>query len=81
MTEAPHRPVMVEEVRQLLAGADVVVDMTLGAGGHAAALLDAGVGEVVGIDRDPEALAIATERLSRFGDRVRVRAGPLLRGG
>jgi len=64
---------MVEEVRQLLAGADVVVDMTLGAGGHAEALLDAGVAAVVGIDRDPEALAIAAGRLSRFGDRVRVR--------
>ncbi len=72
MTEAPHRPVMVDEVVQLLAGADVVVDMTLGAGGHAEALLDAGVAEIVGVDRDPEALAIATERLRRFGDRVRV---------
>ncbi|MFI5056387.1 MAG: 16S rRNA (cytosine(1402)-N(4))-methyltransferase RsmH [Actinomycetota bacterium] len=72
MTEAPHLPVMVDEVLQLLAGADVVVDMTLGAGGHAEALLDAGVAEIVGVDRDPEALAIATERLRRFGDRVRV---------
>ncbi len=72
MTEAPHRPVMVEEVVQLLAGAEVVVDMTLGAGGHAEALLNAGVAEIVGVDRDPEALAIATERLRRFGDRVRV---------
>jgi 16S rRNA (cytosine1402-N4)-methyltransferase len=63
---------MVDEVLQLLAGADVVVDMTLGAGGHAEALLDAGVAEIVGVDRDPEALAIATERLRRFGDRVRV---------
>jgi 16S rRNA (cytosine1402-N4)-methyltransferase len=63
---------MVEEVVQLLAGADVVVDMTLGAGGHAEALLEAGVAEIVGVDRDPEALAIATERLRRFGDRVRV---------
>jgi 16S rRNA (cytosine1402-N4)-methyltransferase len=61
---------MVDEVLQLLAGADVVVDMTLGAGGHAEALLDAGVAEIVGVDRDPEALA--TERLRRFGDRVRV---------
>jgi 16S rRNA (cytosine1402-N4)-methyltransferase len=66
---------MVEEVVQLLAGAEVVVDMTLGAGGHAEALLDAGVAEIVGVDRDPEALAIATERLRRFGDRVRVVQG------
>jgi 16S rRNA (cytosine1402-N4)-methyltransferase len=67
--------VRVEVVVQLLAGADVVVDMTLGAGGHAEALLDAGVAEIVGVDRDPEALAIATERLRRFGDRVRVVQG------
>ncbi len=63
---------MVDEVVELLAGADVVVDMTLGAGGHAAALLAAGVGRVVGVDRDPEALATARERLAAFGDRVEV---------
>ncbi|MEP6757568.1 MAG: 16S rRNA (cytosine(1402)-N(4))-methyltransferase RsmH [Actinomycetota bacterium] len=72
MTEPPHRPVMVEEVVQILGGADVVVDMTLGAGGHAAALLEAGVLSVVGVDRDPSALAIATEHLAAFGHRVRV---------
>jgi len=48
-----------------------VVDMTLGAGGHAEALLAAGVGRLVGVDRDPAALAIAGERLSSFGDRFR----------
>ena len=63
---------MVDEVVELLAGADVVVDMTLGAGGHAAALLAAGVGRVVGVDRDPAALATARERLAAFGDRVEV---------
>ena len=63
---------MVDEVVELLAGADVVVDMTLGAGGHAAALLAAGVARVVGVDRDPKALATARERLAAFGDRVEV---------
>ena len=63
---------MVDEVVELLAGVDVVVDMTLGAGGHTAALLAAGVRRVVGVDRDPEALAIARERLAAFGDRVEV---------
>jgi 16S rRNA (cytosine1402-N4)-methyltransferase len=66
-----HRPVMVAEVIDLLGGRDVVVDMTLGAGGHAAALLEAGVGRVVGIDRDPAAIALARVRLGAFGDRVR----------
>lgn len=42
----------------------------MGLGGHTAALLDAGAGHVVGIDRDASALALARERLARFGDRV-----------
>ena len=46
-----------------------VADMTVGAGGHAEALLEAGAGRVIGFDRDEEALAIATARLARFGDR------------
>ncbi len=43
--------------------------MTLGAGGHAEALLSAGVGRLVGVDRDPSALALAGERLAEFGAR------------
>ena len=47
------------------------VDATLGAGGHAAALLEHGARiRLLGLDRDPEALAAARERLARFGDRV-----------
>lgn len=46
------------------------VDCTLGLGGHTAALLEAGAGRVIGIDRDREALAIARERLAAYGDRV-----------
>jgi 16S rRNA (cytosine1402-N4)-methyltransferase len=46
-----------------------VVDMTVGAGGHAAALLESGVERVIGFDRDPEALRIARGRLERYGDR------------
>jgi 16S rRNA (cytosine1402-N4)-methyltransferase len=63
---------MAEEVVSFLGDRRQVVDMTLGAGGHAAALLDAGVEHVVGVDRDPDAVALASERLRRFGDRVRV---------
>jgi 16S rRNA (cytosine1402-N4)-methyltransferase len=66
---------MVAEVLDLLvgssAGAGSVVDMTLGAGGHTAALLDAGVATVIGIDRDPDAIELARDRLSRFGERFR----------
>jgi 16S rRNA (cytosine1402-N4)-methyltransferase len=47
------------------------VDATLGPGGHAEALLTASPAvRVVGIDTDPEALALARERLLRFGDRL-----------
>jgi len=52
-----------------LGGRGVVVDMTLGAGGHAEALLDAGVERLFGVDRDPRAIELASERLARFGDR------------
>jgi 16S rRNA (cytosine1402-N4)-methyltransferase len=49
--------------------------MTVGAGGHAEALLDAGVDRIVGVDRDPDAVRIATSRLARFGDRTRIVLG------
>lgn len=56
---------------ELLQGKAVVVDATVGAGGHSEALLDAGVGRVIGLDRDPSALAEAASRLARFGARFR----------
>ena len=46
------------------------VDGTVGLGGHTAALLGAGAGRVIGIDRDEAALAQACERLTGTGDRV-----------
>jgi 16S rRNA (cytosine1402-N4)-methyltransferase len=52
------------------------VDATLGAGGHAERLLERGPGvRLLGIDRDPDALELARERLARFGDRVELVAG------
>jgi 16S rRNA (cytosine1402-N4)-methyltransferase len=59
-----HAPALVEPVVELLAGASLVLDGTLGGGGHSAALLDAGVQRVIGIDRDPDALATASQRLA-----------------
>ncbi|WP_427869093.1 16S rRNA (cytosine(1402)-N(4))-methyltransferase RsmH [Leucobacter luti] len=76
-----HTPVLLERCLELLAPAAeregaVVVDATLGMGGHTAALLEAHPGlTVIGLDRDTEALELAGKRLARFGDRaIRVHA-------
>ncbi len=50
----------------------VFVDCTVGLGGHARALLEAGASRLIGLDRDPAAVAAARDALSRFGDRVDV---------
>ncbi len=73
---AKHVPValsrVVELLRPALAGRPaVMVDATLGLGGHAAALLAAHPQlTLVGLDRDPEALALARRRLAAHADRV-----------
>jgi 16S rRNA (cytosine1402-N4)-methyltransferase len=67
----PHRPVLAQEVVALMSGRRLVIDATLGAGGHAEAMLEAGVESVLGVDRDPAALSLAATRLSRFGRRLR----------
>ena len=48
----------------------VFVDCTVGMGGHALALLEAGATRVIGLDRDPAALRIAAETLSAYRDRI-----------
>lgn len=64
-----------ESVRALQpAAGKVIVDGTLGGGGHSEALLAQGA-RVIGIDRDPVALAAARARLSNFGERFELRAG------
>jgi 16S rRNA (cytosine1402-N4)-methyltransferase len=61
-TSMYHVPVLLSAVLATAKGAGRAVDATLGDGGHAAALLQAGI-EVLGIDRDPEAIAISRRRL------------------
>jgi len=63
---------MVGEVLSHLAASagGTFVDCTVGLGGHARALLDAGASRVIGIDRDPAALDLAAQALSGYGDRV-----------
>ena len=73
----PHVPVLAEAVVRYAVpspGARSVIDCTVGAGGHAAALLRAlgPTGRLLGIDRDPDALRLAADRLASFGDQVRL---------
>jgi 16S rRNA (cytosine1402-N4)-methyltransferase len=70
-----HVPVLRDRIVELLAPAlrepgAVMVDATVGMGGHSESILEACPGaRIVGIDRDHEALSLAGERLARFGDR------------
>ncbi len=71
-----HEPVMLHRCLELLRPGiqkdSVVVDATLGLGGHTEALLNTHSDlTVIGFDRDPEALELASERLGKFGSRFR----------
>jgi len=59
-----HLPVLLAPVLDAARGARRAVDATLGDGGHAAALLEEGI-EILGIDRDPDALAVSRARLGQ----------------
>ncbi len=72
--DAYHTPVLAAEVVDLLRDAKLVLDGTLGGGGHAEALLTSGVSRVIGVDRDPEALDAARRRLAPFENTGRFRA-------
>jgi 16S rRNA (cytosine1402-N4)-methyltransferase len=76
--ESVHRPVMLREVLEMLKPerGGYFIDATLGIGGHTEAILgsspDTGV---LGIDQDPQAIELATERLKGFESRIRIREG------
>ncbi|MPZ62063.1 MAG: 16S rRNA (cytosine(1402)-N(4))-methyltransferase RsmH [Propionibacteriales bacterium] len=76
MTAAEHVPVMLERVVALVAPSlvrpgSVLVDATLGLGGHTAAVLQAcPTARVVGVDRDPDALESSRSRLADFAERL-----------
>jgi 16S rRNA (cytosine1402-N4)-methyltransferase len=63
---------MVAEVISLLdpGRGGLFIDCTAGLGGHSRALLEAGATRIIGLDRDPEALAIAARTLADFPERV-----------
>ncbi len=70
-----HVAVMVDEVVRFVRALNplTIVDMTVGMGGHAAALLRASDAHLLGIDRDASALAVAAANLAEFGPRVTLR--------
>jgi 16S rRNA (cytosine1402-N4)-methyltransferase len=69
-----HQPVLLKEVIQALQphSAGIYIDGTVGAGGHAEAILSASSpeGQLFGLDQDKRALEIARRRLAEFADRV-----------
>ena len=74
LTLPAHQPVMTDRVAELLRPrpGGTYLDATLGLGGHSERLLEASApdGRVVGLDRDPAALALARQRLAWAGDRL-----------
>ncbi len=74
--EFVHEPVLAREVIELLRPGPglLFLDGTLGGGGHSGLLLAAGA-RVIGMDKDPRALAAATARLARYGEAFRAVRG------
>jgi 16S rRNA (cytosine1402-N4)-methyltransferase len=76
MAPPPHVPVLIGAILEAVAPVrGHWLDGTFGAGGYARALLDAGAAGVIGVDRDPEALARAAGWAGAYGGRLELRAG------
>lgn len=77
--KTPHIPVLIREVLQVFEGKEILLffDGTVGAGGHAAAILKAHpeIERYIGCDRDPRALKIAKETLEPWGKKVELIRG------
>ncbi len=72
----PHIPVLLRPILQHLAPIEGIwLDGTLGAGGYARALLDAGADQVIGVDQDPLALQMARDWGAPYGERLRLVQG------
>lgn len=74
----PHIPVLYKEVLHSFEDINegVIVDCTMGYGGHSSMLLEQNEGiRLIGIDQDQTAIDFSTKRLSKFGDRVEIRKG------
>jgi len=74
----PHIPVLYREVVEAFSPCEtgIIIDCTLGYGGHTSLLLDAQPHRsLIGIDQDPTAIEFSTKRLTSYGDRVEIRQG------
>jgi len=78
MTDTAHQPVLVNEVVAGLApkANEIYVDATFGRGGYTKAILEAADCKVIGIDRDPEAVAVGREFETRYPNRFQILEGP-----
>ncbi|MBL8026890.1 MAG: 16S rRNA (cytosine(1402)-N(4))-methyltransferase RsmH [Fibrobacteres bacterium] len=73
--EQYHIPVLLNEILDVFGamGEGVIMDGTLGGGGHSAALLDKIPGlHIIGIDRDADAISFASQRLASYGSRIKI---------
>ena len=75
--DASHVPVLLRSVLEALSPVrgGTFLDGTFGAGGYSRALLEAGAGRVIGIDRDPSALALGAALKEEFGERLILKEG------
>jgi 16S rRNA (cytosine1402-N4)-methyltransferase len=71
MTDAAHIPVLIEPLIEAVSPVNGIwLDGTFGAGGYTRALLEDGAVRVIGVDRDPDVLALASQFAGEFGDRL-----------
>lgn len=75
MADAPHIPVLLDEVMAAIAprAGMTIIDATFGAGGYSAALLDAGA-DVHAFDRDPDAIAAGAAMVAQYQGRLALHA-------
>jgi 16S rRNA (cytosine1402-N4)-methyltransferase len=75
-SDSPHTPVLLDAILERVAPIrGVWLDGTLGAGGYTRALLDAGAGTVIAIDRDPSAIKAAESWSERYRGKLRLYLG------
>ncbi len=70
MSKIVHQPVLLEEVLSFLSRGGIFVDGTLGSGGHSLEVLKQSKLKVIGIDRDPDAVDRAKDRLKKYKERT-----------